>query len=256
MRFAIVAWREALDPEGEIWAGIAATVVAAEPDLLVTNELPFGPWIAADPTFDRATAEKSVAIHEQGMAALTRLGVPAILSSRPVWENERLANEAVAVEAGVVRGIHRKRYFPNEPGWYEANWFGTRDRDFTAASLAGLSVGVMLCTEAMFNEHARDYRRQGVSLIAIPRAAGKTVKLWHIAGAMVALTGGAYVVSSNRAGAGPQGPTFGGEGFAYAPGGELIGKTDAAQPLVVFDLDPAKAKQRQTRYPCKVPERA
>jgi N-carbamoylputrescine amidase len=255
MRVAIVEWPEGLVPNGEVWSRTVAEVIAAEPDLLITNELPFGPWIAASASFNNAIAEASVAIHERGMAALARLGIPAILSSRAVWENGRLANEAVAIEAGTVRGIHRKQYFPAEPGWYEATWYGTRDRDFTVASLAGVTVGVLLCTEAMFNEHARAYRRQGASLIAIPRAAGKTHQSWHIAGAMAALTGGAYVASSNRVGAGPGGPEFGGGGFAYAPGGDLIGATCADTPLVVFDLDPVAVARRQREYPCYVAER-
>jgi N-carbamoylputrescine amidase len=254
MRVAIVEWPEGLDPDGDSWLRIGGEIAAAAPDLLVTNELPFGRWIAAAKSFDIATAETSVAVHERGMVALARLGIP-VLSSRPVWENGRLANEAVAIEGGVVRGIHRKQYFPDEPGWHEANWYGTRDRDFTVASLAGVTVGVLLCTEAMFNEHARAYRRQGASLIAIPRAAGKTHQSWHIAGAMAALTGGAYVASSNRVGAAPSGPEFGGGGFAYAPGGDLIGATRADTPLVVFDLDPAAVARRQREYPCYVAER-
>ena len=173
MRVAVVEWPEGLDPDGDSWLRISGEIADAAPDLLITNELPFGRWIAAAKSFDIATAETSVAIHDLGMMALARLDVPAILSSRAVWENGRLANEAVAIEAGTVRGIHRKQYFPDEPGWYEATWYATRDRDFTVASLAGVTVGVLLCTEAMFNEHARAYRRQGASLIAIPRAAGK-----------------------------------------------------------------------------------
>jgi N-carbamoylputrescine amidase len=254
MRVAIVEWPEGLDPDGDVWFRIAGDIVAAEPGLLVTNELPFGPWIAASATFDSATAEASIAAHERGMAALARLGIP-VLSSRPVREGGRLANEAVAIEGGVVRGIHRKQYFPAEPGWHEAGWYGTQQADFTVASLAGLSVGVLLCTEAMFNEHARAYHRQGASLIAIPRASGRAQQPWRIAGAMAALTSGCYVASSNRVGSGSDGPVFGGGGFAYAPGGDLIGATCADTPLVVFDLDPAAPARRQREYPCYVAER-
>jgi N-carbamoylputrescine amidase len=255
MRVAIVEWPEGLDPNGEVWSRTVAEVIAAEPDLLVTNELPFGSWIAASATFDTAIAGASVAVHERGMVALARLGIP-VLSSRPVWENGRLANEAVAIEGGVARGIHRKQYFPAEPGWHEADWYGTQNTDFTVASLAGLSVGVLLCTEAMFNEHARAYRRQGASLIAIPRAAGCAQQPWRTAGAMAALTGGCYVASSNRVGSVPAGPVFGGGGFAYAPRGDLIAATDATKPVVVFDLDPAITAKRQSEYPCYIAERS
>jgi N-carbamoylputrescine amidase len=82
-------------------------------------------------------------------------------------------NEAVALEQGVLRPLHRKQFFPNEDGWYEANWFAADASGFAVHEVAGLKIGVLLCTEVMFNEYARRYGRAGAELIVVPRATGR-----------------------------------------------------------------------------------
>ena len=114
----------------------------------------------------------SLRAHEKGLEGLIDLALPAIISSRPVWNGKRLANEAFVLENGVVRPLHRKQYFPNEPGWFESEWYSGDRSGFEVAEVLGIKVGVLLCTEAMFNERARAYGRQGASLIVIPRASG------------------------------------------------------------------------------------
>ena len=79
--------------------------------------------------------------------------------------------------------------------------------------MLGVKVGALVCTEAMFNERARAYGKQGASLIVIPRASGTNLEPWKIAGAMASLVSGAYVVSSNRTGRSRGGTQFGGGGF-------------------------------------------
>jgi len=100
MRVGFVEWPEGLQPSGPEWTRLAERVTGACLELLITNELPFGRWIAADPIFDHETAQDSIAAHEAGLAALTALSVPAVLSSRPVWAGDRLANEAFVIEHG------------------------------------------------------------------------------------------------------------------------------------------------------------
>jgi N-carbamoylputrescine amidase len=131
-----------------------------------------------------------------------------------VWSGKRLANEAFVLENGVVRPLHRKQYFPNEPGWFESEWYAGDSSGFGVAEVLGITVGVLLCTEAMFNERARAYGKQKASLIAVPRASGGDLASWKIAGAMASLVSGAYVVSSNRIGRSRGGAQFGGVGFA------------------------------------------
>ena len=261
MRVAFVEWPEGLSPEGEAWSAIRDSVASARPDLLVTNELPFGPWIAEDAAFSEREADSSVRAHARGSEALIDLGVRAVVSSRPIRiaGASRLANEAFVLEGradGAGRALHRKQYFPSEPGWFESEWYEGDDSGFEAADVLGTRVGVLLCTDAMFNERARAYGRQDVSLIVIPRASGTDIEPWKIAGAMASLVSGAYVVTSNRVGTARGGTRFGGGGFAYAPGGRLIAVTSPTSPLMTFELDASSSAAARREYPCYVPERA
>jgi N-carbamoylputrescine amidase len=256
LRIAFVEWPEALATDGAEWSRLQSAVAAARPDLLVTNELPFGPWLADSAIFSEEEAQRSVLAHEDGLAGLIKLGLTAVISSRPVWNGKRLANEAFVLENGRVAPLHRKQYFPNEPGWFESAWYAGDDSGFLVADVRGTKVGVLLCTEAMFNERARAYGRQAASLLVIPRATGTELEPWRISGAMASLVSGAYVVSSNRVGRSKNGTHFGGGGFAYAPQGRLLALTTPTNPVQVCELDARLVESAQRSYPCCVPELA
>ncbi|HEY3770234.1 MAG TPA: carbon-nitrogen hydrolase family protein [Candidatus Angelobacter sp.] len=254
MRIAFVEWPEALSADNTQWSEIKSCITAARPDILLTNEMPFGPWIAEGATFSKEAAHKSIRAHEEGLAGLIDLNLPAVISSRPVWNGKRLANEAFVLENGSVRPLHRKQYFPNEPGWFESQWYAGDDSGFSVADIQGIKVGVLLCTEAMFNERARTYGKQKASLIVIPRASGTDIEPWKTAGAMASLVAGTYVVSANRVGRAAGGTNFGGGGFAYAPQARLLAVTTQAAPIQTFELDSKIAASAQQSYPCYVPE--
>ncbi|HKS74111.1 MAG TPA: carbon-nitrogen hydrolase family protein [Terriglobales bacterium] len=254
LRVAFVEWPEGLSTDDLQWAALKGSVAAAAPDILVTNELPFGPWVAESAEFSEDEAHLSVRAHEHGLRGLIDLEVPAVISSRPVWNGNRLANEAFVVENGAVRPLHRKQYFPNEAGWYESQWYTGDGSGFHVGEVRGIKVGVLLCTDAMFNEHARAYGKQQASLIVIPRASGVNKESWKLAGAMASLVSGAYVVSSNRVGRANGGTRFGGGGFAFAPHGKLLAETSGNHPVESFELDPEVIALAQRDYPCYVRE--
>ena len=254
LRIGFVEWPEALSTDDAPWQKLRDSVTAARPDILVTNELPFGPWLADAAVFSEAEAHLSLCAHEKGLEGLIDLDLPAVVSSRPVWNGKRLANEAFVLENGVVRALHRKQYFPNEPGWFESEWYAGDASGFGVAEVLGVKVGVLVCTEAMFNEHARAYGKQKASLLVIPRASGTNIEPWKIAGAMASLVSGAYVVSSNRIGRSKGGTQFGGGGFANAPQGRLLAVTTPANPLRTLELDPEETTSARRAYPCYVSE--
>jgi N-carbamoylputrescine amidase len=249
---AIVEWPDGLDPAEENWDIVVEQVRNAQPHMLVTNEMPFGSWLASAEKFSARAADQSIAAHERGLAALSALGVPTIISSRPVWAGGSLVNEAFVLEDGTTRSIHRKQFFPNEPGFYEANWFKGDTSGFIIQDIAGLKVGVLLCTELMFNEHARNYGRAAADLIVVPRSTGRAHEKWITAGAMAAIVAGSYVLSSNRVGGSPGGLAFGGKGFAFAPDGTWLVDTSAETPLRIIELDTEVSRRQKSRYPCYV----
>jgi len=250
-----VEWPEGLSTGDVQWRQMKDAVAAARPEILLTNELPFGAWLAEGAGYSEDEARTSIRAHEKGLEGLIALGLPAVISSRPVRNGERLANEAFVLEKGVVRPLHRKQYFPNEPGWFESEWYAGDDSGFDVADVRRLKVGVLVCTEAMFNERARAYGKQNASLLVIPRASGMDIEPWKIAGAMASLVAGAYVVSSNRVGSARGGTQFGGGGFAYAPQGRLVAVTDRDHPVRTLEVDPEVSAAAQREYPCYVAER-
>jgi N-carbamoylputrescine amidase len=254
MRVGFVQWPDGLIPDTDMWSAVAAEVGRSAPDVLITNEMPFGPWLAASPRFDSECAKASVRIHEQGLSALEALRVPTVISSRPVFAGGRLANEAFILVHGSLRALHQKHFFPAEEGWFESEWFRTAKPGFEVLEINGLRIGALLCTELMFTERARAYGRSGVHLIAVPRATGRSFALWKTAGAMAAIASGCYVVSSNRVGSGPGGPAFGGGGYAFTPDGSLLCESNEKCSTVVFDLDKARAEEQKGSYPVYVSE--
>jgi N-carbamoylputrescine amidase len=258
MKLGFVQWPEGLSARGSAWEEISASVRKAAPDVLVTNEMPFGAWIARLAAYDQAIAAESVAAHDAGLEALKALPVPLIISSRPVFCEDRLANEAFALSQGTYRFLHQKHYFPAEGGWFETTWYRTGKRGFEVAEYdvggTSLRVGAMICTELMFNERARAYGKAGAELIVAPRASGRNPASWRTAAAMAALVSGCYVVSSNRVGPSDGGPVFGGTGFAYGPGATALGETTPDQALTVVEIDPALSRKQKSEYPCYVTE--
>jgi N-carbamoylputrescine amidase len=254
LRIAFVEWPEAFSTDHPRWCELKNSIVALHPDILITNELPFGPWIAESAVYSEDQARLSICAHEEGLKGLIDLDLPAVISSRPVSNGARLANEAFVLADRTVRPLHRKHYFPNEPGWFESEWYAGDDSGFLVAEVVGIKVGVLLCTDAMFNERARAYGKHEASLIVIPRASGLDLESWKIAGAMASLASGAYVVSSNRVGRAKGGTHFGGGGYAYAPHGRLLAVTDAAHPVQTLELDPIVVSSAQREYPCYVSE--
>lgn len=250
---AYAQWPEGLTPDSPQWQQIAEQVRAAEADLLITNEMPFGPWLAEHATFDAQAAQHSVALHESALGALARLDVPAVLSSRPLLADGRLVNEAFVLDATGYRFVHQKHFFPEEPGFHEQTWFTTVEPGFDVIEVGKLKLGVLLCTELMFNERARHYGRDGADLIAVPRASGTDYRYWDCAAAMAAIVSGAYVISANRTGQAEQGQRFGGHGTAYSPSGQplaVAAKADDHALLQVVRIDLEQARRQKYEYPC------
>ncbi len=60
LRIAFVEWPEGLSTNDASWLRLKDSVIAVHPDILVTNELPFGPWLADAAAFSEAEAQLTV----------------------------------------------------------------------------------------------------------------------------------------------------------------------------------------------------
>jgi len=256
MNVAICQLPDGLAHDSLEWARFMRRVARVRPDVTLLNEIPFGPWTAREADFDAYLAAESIEAHAAALPALRDLP-SAVISSRPVRSGDRLANEGYLLADGQYRAIHQKQYFPQEPGFFESSWFTTGRVGFEAFDCFGTRFGMLLCTEIMFTEWARHYRRRGVHVIVVPRASGTSLWVWQTAARMAAIVSGCYVLSSNRVSTRLEDqPRFGGGGFAYSPTGELLQETSERRPLAVVKIDHDLVKRAQRGYPCYVPELA
>ena len=256
MKVTFIESPEGLMVSSKEWEHLKKIISAEKSDVLIMNEMPFGQWLAASNCFDENLATNSISDNANSLEALNGLEIPLVLSSRPLAYNKKLVNEAFALENGDYLFAHQKHYFPNEEGFYEPVWFEPEIKGFTILKTKTLSVGILLCTELMFNEWARFYGKQGAQLIAVPRATGQSYEHWKTAASMAAIASGCYVVSSNRVGRCDESLIFGGKGFAYAPDGSFIAETSIENPVVSFEMDLDKVKKQKLLYPCNVKELA
>jgi len=240
-----------LSPESDAWKRLCETVSREAPHLFLLNEMPFGSWIAAGSEFDETRWNESVEAHERGLPHVRELGASVIAGTRPRRIGSLGTNEAfIGSEA-----VHTKQYFPDEEGYYEARWFDAGERHFRVASAGELRCGFLICTELMFNEHARHYGRAGAHVILVPRATGNgSLDRWLVAMRMAAIVSGSYVVSSNRSGTDAHGQTFGGHGWIIDPSGTLVAETSAEAPAAFHEIDLEIVTQAQREYPCYVRE--
>ena len=254
MKISVCQLPDELSTRDIAWKRLVRHIARDRPDIALLNEMPFGPWVSRHAMPDESAAAVTLLKHEialNSMAALTT----AIISSRPVRNARKLANEAFLMANGEYQAIHHKHYFPHEPGFFESSWFAPARPGFDVVEFRGIRFGVLLCTELMFSEWARHYRRQGAHVIVCPRASGSSMMYWDAAARMAAIVSGCYVLSSNRAPRTPDSePRFGGRGFAYSPRGDLLGETSEALPFLCVDIDKQLVVDAQRRYPCNVHE--
>lgn len=254
MNIAICQLPDGLAHDGLPWTRFVRRVERAQPDVILLNEMPFGPWTSREAQFDEYLAAASIEAHTVAMQALRRLP-GAVIGSRPLRSRDRLANEGFLLADGQYRAVHHKQYFPEEAGFFEHTWFTAGRAGFETFDCRGIRFGMLLCTELMFNEWARHYRRRGAHVIVVPRASGTSLANWHTAARMAAVVSGCYVLSSNRVSTRLDvEPLFGGVGFAYSPTGELLYETSDGLPLATVQIDLELVQRAQCSYPCYVRE--
>ncbi|WP_027684232.1 carbon-nitrogen hydrolase family protein [Rhizobium leguminosarum] len=257
MKVWSVEWPDGLLPVGADWEKVTGALAATRNDIVVTNEMPFGWWLPTRLPFDGHKAKEWAGQHERGLEALATLPVRAIVSSRPIVVDGKLVNEAFAMIGGRYRFLHQKHFFPSENGWQESGWFHTQRPGFEVHDIAGLSIGVLLCTELMFTDRARQLGRSGADVIAVPRATGTDHRMWRTAASMAAIVSGSCVISSNRVGQrDTASPRFGGGGIVVDADGCEVAMTSRERPAISYDVDTTLTKAAKFRYPVYVDESA
>lgn len=233
------------------WERLVTHVKDGQSNLVVLPEMPFCSWFAANQQFDLGVWQTAVDDHEAWLTRLDELAPAVVVGSRPVNVADQRLNEGFVwdVRAG-YRGAHTKVYLPDEPGFWEASWYERGPKNFMVAQVGAVRLGLLLCTDLWFMEHARAYGRDGAHLITVPRSSLiATVDKWLLAGRVAAISAGAFCLSSNRAGYHGSGLTFGGCGWIVGPEGDVLGTTSEAQPFLTLDINIRQAESAKQTYP-------
>lgn len=117
MRLAIFDGPVELRPNDVYRSNLRRQIDSVGADIILTNEMPFGEWLASHERFDTLRAENSIRLHDEGLDALRNLNARIVLSSRPVRADGKLANEAFSLHSREYRFLHQKHYFPQESGF-------------------------------------------------------------------------------------------------------------------------------------------
>uniref|UniRef100_A0A831TD48 Carbon-nitrogen hydrolase family protein n=1 Tax=Thermorudis peleae TaxID=1382356 RepID=A0A831TD48_9BACT len=251
MRVTVCELPDGAEGFARAWSQLVQHVREEQSDLVLLPEMPAVAWFCGLPQFQPGIWQAAVVAHLELLERLGELAGTIVLGSRPVERGGARLNQAFAwTTEGGYQPVHEKRFLPDHQGFFEARWFDRGPDAFAVASVEGVAIGFLVCSDAMFPERARHYGRQGAQLIAVPRATGGHDR-WLVAARMAAIVSGAYVLSSNRAGDAALDPAFrfGGRGWVIDPEGEVLAETSTARPFVTVEIDlEATAVARRT-YP-------
>lgn len=233
------------------WDGLVDHVKAQGSDLVLLPEMPFYPWFGASPEFDENVWQSSITSHDIWQERLIDLAPAVVLGTRPVNVGGQRLNEGFRREneMGYTK-VHHKYYLPNEPGFWEANWYGRGDGTFDPVRSAGAKTGFAICTELWMLDQARLYGKQGVDIIVTPRATPETsIEKWVVGGRATAITSGAFSLSSNHVSTEDDRVQLGGQGWIIAPDGDVLGLTSKEMPFVTREIDLSAAEAAKKTYP-------
>ena len=232
------------------WQRLIRHTAAHDSELVLLPELCFAPWFSAAPERDQGIWQHAARAHESWLERLPELGANYVIGTAPRDIGSRRHNVAYLWTApGGLQWIHSKTYLPNDEGYWEANWYDRAPIEFQPTRAGDLTLGVMICTEIWFLQHAREYGKGGIHLLLNPRSTPRpTNAKWLAGGRTAAVVAGAYCLSSNHTGQ-AGGIDLGGAGWLCDPDGAVLATTSQAEPFVTLELDLGAAEKAKSTYP-------
>ncbi len=177
----------------------------------------------------------------------------------PLFEkatNGKYYNSAVIIDAdGKISGCYRKMHIPQDPLFYEKNYFEAGDQGYYVHKTNYANIGVLICYDQWFPEAARINALKGAEIIFYPTAIGyiegydssdgdwrdawKTVQRAH------AIANGVHVAAVNRVGKEGQ-LNFWGGSFVCDSFGKVLGEASITkEETLVVKVDLSKNKKIQ-----------
>jgi agmatine deiminase len=177
----------------------------------------------------------------------------------PLFEksrNGKFYNSAVIINSdGKILGTYRKNHIPNDPFFYEKNYFDAGDSSYEVYETTFARVGVLICYDQWFPEPARINALMGADIIFYPTAIGwiKGYTLedgdWHDAWKTVqrahAIANGIHIATVNRVGEEGQLRFWGGSFICDSFGKVLKEASTEKEEILVANVDLSKNKRIQ-----------
>jgi agmatine deiminase len=174
----------------------------------------------------------------------TVLIVPVFEQAGSGGKNGRFYNSAVVIdERGRLLPTYRKLHLPQDPLFYEQNYFSHGDAGYRVYKTKFTTFAVLICYDQWFPEAARMATLRGAEIIFYPTAIGNVVGYrspdgdWHDAWETVmrghAIANGVHVVAVNRVGREDR-LRFWGQSFACDSFGKILQRASAAKEEVLI----------------------
>jgi agmatine deiminase len=177
----------------------------------------------------------------------------------PLFEkasNGKYYNTAAVIDAnGKISGCYRKMHIPQDPFFYEKNYFEEGDQGYHVHKTKYARIGVLICYDQWFSEAARINALKGAEIIFYPTAIGyikghsSSDGDWHDAWKTVqrahAISNGVHVAAVNRVGEEGQLKFWGGS-FVSDSFGKVLGEASyTKEEVLVVNVDLSKNNQIQ-----------
>ncbi|MEW6145161.1 MAG: carbon-nitrogen hydrolase [Thermodesulfobacteriota bacterium] len=229
-----------IDRIGEA-AGKGAEIIALQ-ELFQT---PYFPQWEKKKKDDYAESAAGYTVSEMRKAA-GRSGVTLVV---PFYEKRggEYFNTAVVIgKDGKLQGRYNKVHIPQDPGFYEKEYFEEGRAGYKVFKSGGVKFAVLICYDQWFPEAARMARLKGAEIIFYPTAIGNITGYdaegnWHDAWETVqrghAISNSVYVAAVNRVGREGR-MVFWGQSFVCDPFGKVLKRASATkEETVIVELD-------------------
>jgi len=223
----------------------------------VLPELALDPWAPATRVVRDEDAEPPGGPRHRRLADAARAADVAVVGGAIVRDpvSGVRHNTALAFDArGALVSAYRKIHLPEEDGFWETSHYAPGDRPPAPFELAGVIVGVQICSDVNRPAGSCLLAAAGAEAILAPRATEPTYwDRWKLVLQATALTCAVYVLTVNRREPDLAMP-LGGPSAAFDPTGATIVESEDPITLVSIDRDVIAAARRG--YPGYLPHQA
>ena len=171
-------------------------------------------------------------------------------------EGQAYFNSVALIDAtGLVLGVYRKSHIPDGPGYYEKYYFCPGAAPPEVWPTKHGRVGIGICWDQWFPEHARALALLGAEVLLYPTAIGSepdseedTSEPWQRVMIGHAVANSIPIAAANRVGV-EDGLGFYGSSFICDPRGDLVERLSRSEPgVALHTFDRAALKKRRAAW--------